>query len=79
MVARLLNHIGGKMPERLVMLPVVFLGIFEFAWVGFWIFATIRGSAHAADLGFQGHVLILPSHHGLLSIECGIVKGVVGE
>ena len=48
------------------MLAVVFLWIDEFAWLGFGILEVIWGSFHAADLVFEGHVLVLPFHHGLL-------------
>ena len=49
-----------------MVLAVVFLGIDEFAWLGFGVLAVVWGSFHAADLGFEGHVLVLPFYHGLL-------------
>lgn len=50
-----------------MVLLVILLGIFEFAWIGFEVFAIIRGSSHATDFGFEDVVLILPFHHCLLS------------
>ena len=71
--------VGVGMLQKIVVLPVVFLGFFEFAWVGLGILAVVRGFARATDLGLEGHILVLPFHHGLLSFECRIVKGIIGK
>ena len=74
-VTRRLGDVGGRLPWR-----VVFVGIFDFAWVGFaLLFPVVGGSAHASDFGLEGHVLVLPFHHGLLSIQRCIVEGIIRE
>ena len=78
-VTRRLCHVGGCLLQEIVVLPVVFLRFFEFAWVGLGIVAVVRGFAHATDFGLEGHVLVLPFHHGLLSFECRIVEGIIGK
>ena len=80
LVARHLDNIGGRLLGRVVVLLVVFLWFFKFAGFGFAIlFAIAGGFSHARDLGPEDHVLVLPFDHGLLGMECGVVKGIVGE
>ena len=81
--ARRLTNVSGSLLQsllqKIVMLPVIHLGVFKFAWIGFAFLFAVGGSAHVTDLGLQGHVFVLPFHHGLLSVECRVVEGVVGE
>lgn len=39
---------------------VVVFGIGEFVGVGFGVFGVVEGFLHAADVGFKGHVFVLP-------------------
>lgn len=48
------------------MFAVVCFGIGDFAGVCFGGFGAVWGVFHSADGGFEGHVLVLPFHEGLL-------------
>lgn len=74
-----LDHCGGRLVEKSVMLAVVFLCIGEFAGLGFLVLAAVWGSLHAADVGLEDHVFVLPFYQGLLGLQCGGVEGFVRE
>ena len=78
-VARRLGDIKGRLVEEFMVLPVVFLRILELAWIFALRFTVLRGFAPEIDFPVQDYVLVLPFHHGLLSIECGVIEGIVGE
>ena len=77
--ARCLENARGRVVEGSVVFLVVFVWVFEFAGIGFAVLAVVWGSFRAADLVFEGHILVLPFNHGLLSFQCGVVEGIVRE